>query len=460
MVYAVILAGGTGTRFWPFSRELEPKQLMRLFGSRSLLQGTVARIKNLVPANNIYIVTNKKYFFELKKQVENFNIPFKNIILEPEGKNTAPAIGLCARLIEKNDQDAILVVLPSDHYIKGQHSFKDCIEKAIGCAKNNFLVTVGVKPKSPSTGYGYIKISKRKNGYFLAEKFLEKPEQKKATVFFKDKRFFWNSGIFVWKASVFLEELKARLPELYFNLIAIKSLGDIGKTWHKIKPISVDHGIMEHSKRTVLIPADFFWSDVGSWDALNAVLPKNKEGNVIQADCLNLNSAQVSVFGRGNRLISVVGAKGLIIADTPDALLVCDKNKTQDVRKIVERLKAKHRKEHLAHATEKRPWGAFTVLKTGLGFKVKLVEIEPKKRLSLQRHRRRAEHWIVVSGCAKVSSGKKVKFIRNNQSIYIPIKERHRLENPMRYPLRIVEVQTGNYLEEDDIERLEDDFRR
>ena len=460
MNYAVILAGGTGTRFWPFSRELEPKQFMQIIGKTSLLQDTIRRITGIIPAKNIYIVTNHRYFYEVKYQVARFKVPDKNIILEPQGKNTAPAIGLCARLILKLDKEAVLAVLPSDHYVKDIRNFKTCIKSAVSLARKGLLVTLGIKPDSPSTGYGYIKVRAKKNGYFEVEKFLEKPDLAKASVYFKDKRFYWNSGIFVWKASVFLEEARKYLPKLYalLNLISIQD--DIERVWPKIDSISVDYGIMEHSKKIALIPADFPWTDLGSWDAMNELLPKDKKGNILHADCLNVGSSGVSVFSRGGRLISLVGVKDLIVADTPDALLVCNKHKAQDVKKIVGMLKSRKRKEHITHATEKRPWGSFTVLQSQEGFKIKLIEIWPKKRLSLQKHNKRAEHWVVVSGCAKVTTAGKTKLVRSNHSIYVPIGRKHRLENPMNVPLKIVEVQTGSYLEEDDIVRFSDDFKR
>jgi mannose-1-phosphate guanylyltransferase/mannose-6-phosphate isomerase len=301
-------------------------------------------------------------------------------------------------------------------------------------------------------------VSVKKGGYFGVEKFLEKPDLDKAKKYFKDKKFFWNSGMFIWKASVFLDEARKYLPELYANLKLINSAEDIAKIWPRIKPISVDYGIMEHSKRIALIPAAFYWTDLGSWDALAEVFPKDKKGNIENADTLNIDSQGVCVFARGNRLVSTIGLNNIVIADTPDALLVCDRGRTQDVKQMVERLKTLKRKEHQVHLTERRPWGSFTVLQQDLGFKIKLIELAPKKRLSLQRHKSRAEHWVVVSGTAKVLNGGKVSFVRSNESIYIPKGKKHRLENPLKVPLKIVEVQTGVYLEEDDIERFEDDF--
>lgn len=463
MTYAVILAGGVGSRFWPFSRELEPKQFMKVIGEDSLLQSTVSRIKDAIKPSRIFIITNKIHFYEVKAQILRFNIPDENIILEPEGKNTAPAVGLCAQLISKADTDAVIAVLPADHYIKDCKEFNRVLKKAVECAKENLLVTIGVKPLQPSTGYGYIKTKGKliKNkGYFAVEKFLEKPKLEKAREYIKSKEYYWNSGMFVWKASVLLEEIRKYLPKLYTSLMRIHSADDILKVWPKIEAISVDYGIMEHSKRIGLIPASFYWTDLGSWDALREIFYKDARGNVLDGDTLDLNSERICVFSRGSRLICTVGVKDLVIADTADALLVCNKDNTQDVKKVVEALKVSKRKEHVTHLTERRPWGSFTILQTGLGFKIKLIEINPGKRLSLQLHRKRAEHWVVVSGLARVTSNKKVKLVRSNESIYIPKGIKHRLENPGKTALKIVEVQTGSYLEEDDIERLDDDFTR
>ena len=463
MNYAVILAGGVGSRFWPFSRELEPKQFMRLVGQASLLQGTIQRLEGVVEPSRVFIITNSIYFYEVKAQVAKFRIPDQNIILEPEGKNTAPAIGLCARLISLIDKEAVLVVLPSDHYVKNNRNFRRVLGKAVSCAKNDFLVTIGIKPRDAATGYGYIKTKLGKGRgrgreNLTVEKFLEKPCLSAAKKYVKDNNYFWNSGMFVWKASVFLEEVKRFLPALYRSLGKINSPADIAPAWKTIKPISVDYGIMEHSRRIALVPADFYWTDLGSWEALSEIFPKDKRGNISSGDVLSLDSRGVCVFSRGNRLVSTVGMKDTVIADTPDALLVCDRGRAQDVKGLVEMMKSLNRKERLVHLTERRPWGSFTVLQEGAGFKIKLIEISPCKRLSLQRHRSRAEHWVVVSGTARVVSGEKVSFVGSNQSIYIPKGKKHRLENTTSSPVRIVEVQTGAYLGEDDIERFEDDY--
>jgi mannose-1-phosphate guanylyltransferase/mannose-6-phosphate isomerase len=460
MTYAVILAGGVGSRFWPFSRELEPKQFMKIVGEESLLQSTVKRAKWLVPAKNIYIITNNIYFYEVLAHLKGTGVPRDNIILEPQGKNTAPAIGLSAQLISRKDKDAILIVLPADHYIKGADKFNKAMNAAVACAKNGMLATIGIRPQGPSTGYGYIKIKGSEKGYLPVEKFLEKPVLKDARKYAKNKNYYWNSGMFVWKAGVLLAELKKYLPELHSSLIKIKSRREIESVWPGIKGISIDYGVMERSERIALIPASFYWTDLGSWDALREIFYKDAKGNVLNADALNLKSQRICVFGRGNRLICAVGLKDLIIADTADALLVCNKDHTQDIKKIVEILRISRRKEHIAHLTERRPWGSFTVLQSGPGFKIKLIEISAGKRLSLQRHKRRAEHWVVVSGSARITIGSQVFTAHSNRSVYVPMGIKHRLENPGRKPVRIVEVQTGGYLGEDDIERFEDDFRK
>src|SRR3990167_4922555 len=465
-LYGLILAGGVGSRFWPFSRALEPKQFINIIGKESLLQNTVRRLEGLIKPKQIFFITNQAYFFELKKQIEKFHIPDENIILEPEGKNTAPAIGLCARLIERKNKDAVLAVFPADHFIRDIKKFQGCISRAVRCASSDFLVTIGIKPNKPATGYGYIKIkSKIKNqkskiNYFQVEKFLEKPSLDKAKKYVRSRDYFWNSGMFVWKVSVFRDELAKYMPELHSQLKSIQTKGDIEKVWGRIKPISVDYGIMEHSKKIALVTADFYWSDLGSWDVLDELQRKDKSGNVLPGNSLDCGSQGICAFSRGDRLIATIGLKNLIIADTPDALLICDKQKTQEVKKIVEKLKSGNRKEHIRHLTDKRPWGFFTVLKQAPGFKIKLIEIEPKKRLSLQAHGRRAEHWVVVSGRAKVARGKDIVYVNSNESIYIPRGIKHRLENSANIPLKIVEVQTGSYLEEDDIQRFDDDFRR
>jgi len=456
--YAVILAGGIGSRFWPLSRELEPKQFLSFKGKQSLLQQTIERVLPLVPAENIIIIGSVQHKFELEGQVASYKISETNIILEPCGKNTAPAIGLAARMIVKRDSEATMIVLPADHYIPNEKKLLTLFKEGIKLAQEDYLVTIGIESTSAHTGYGYIKIRQqavgnRQQGKACSvEKFTEKPDQKTAQKYFKSKQYFWNSGMFIWKAAVILEEIKNYLPDLSSRLSLTK--------WNSIKPISIDYGVLEKSRRVVMLPGkDLGWSDLGSWSAFSAICDKDKNGNIFQADAVDFDSQEVSVFGK-SRLIATIGLKDLVIVDTDDALLVCDKNRTEEVKKVVDHIKLNKRQEHISHKTVKRPWGSYTVMNTGMGFKVKLVQIYPHKRLSLQRHLQRSEHWIVVEGEAKITVGRDVFYRKSNESIYVPKKGVHRLENATNKSLKIVEVQCGQYLEEDDIERMEDDFKR
>jgi mannose-1-phosphate guanylyltransferase/mannose-6-phosphate isomerase len=442
---------------------MAPKQFLSVISDETLIQRTISRIKKLIPAGRIFIVTNTNYIHEIKKQLSNFKIPDKNIILEPETKNTAPAVALVARYLFLKDPASSMVVLPSDHLIFNERVFIDAMRKAGSLAENDYLVTLGIVPKKAMTGYGYIKTAKKidnKIQGYLVEKFIEKPSKEKVNEFIKRQNYFWNSGIFVWKTSIILEEIKRYLPQLYKKINLISPNRNFNKIWKKITPISIDYGILEKSRRVAMIPAKFDWSDVGSWQSLKDILKKDKSGRIIKADSLDIDSKNILVWSK-DRFISTMGLKDLIIVDTPDALLVCRDDYSEKVKKIVEFLKNKKREEHIFHKTVSRPWGNYTILDAGRGFKIKLVEIEPKKRLSLQLHHKRAEHWVVVEGKAQVTYAGRIKYINSNQSIYIPANMPHRLGNPLKNKsLKIVEVQTGRYLKEDDIVRFKDDYQR
>jgi len=322
-------------------------------------------------------------------------------------------------------------------------AFKSC---------GNKLVVFGIQPHRPATGYGYIKAQNKKIS--RVEEFLEKPDLRTAEKFIKTGCYFWNSGIFVGPAAVFLEEIKTNLPSLYKQLLKVRNPQDINLIWDKVKSISFDYGILEKSKRLWMFKTEGLgWSDLGSWQAWDECLLKDRQGNAIKADAVNLGSKNITVLGKG-RLIATIGLENLIIVDTPDALLITRKDRSEEVKKIVDFLKQKHRQEQYLHKTVRRPWGAYTVLDKGEGFKVKLVEVKPKKALSLQLHKKRSEHWVVVEGKAKVINGKRSYYVCRNESTFIPISCVHRLINPNNYPLKIVEVQSGDYLEEDDIIRL------
>ncbi|MFA5038096.1 MAG: mannose-1-phosphate guanylyltransferase/mannose-6-phosphate isomerase [Candidatus Omnitrophota bacterium] len=465
-LYALILAGGVGSRFWPLSRELEPKQFLQFMGDHSLLQQTIQRVTPLIPPENIYIISNEQYKFQIQHQVAGLKVPAANIILEPQGKNTAPAIGLAAGFIYKRDPEAVMAVLPADHHIGKPEKLVGILKKAAEAASDKRLVTIGIMPQSAHTGYGYIKTKssagRAGQGKPLpVEKFVEKPDKQKAEKFFKDKRYFWNSGMFVWKAGVILDEIKTHLPELYRTLAILSQPNSFdSRIWAKIAPISVDYGVLEKSKNVVVFPAqDLGWSDLGSWSSYCKICGKDKSGNVLQNDCVDIGSKDIAVFGKG-RLVATIGLKDVIVVDTDDALLICHKDRSEEVKSVVEQIRQNKRQEHVSHKTVKRPWGLYSVINMGDGFKVKLVQIDPHKRLSLQKHHQRSEHWVVVEGEAKITIDRDTCFRGPNQSIYVPKKGLHRLENATDKPLKIVEVQCGAYLEEDDIERLSDDFNR
>lgn len=465
--YAVILAGGVGSRFWPLSRSLEPKQFLSLHSARSLLHDTLSRIKSTIHPENIFINTNKLYFPEIFNYTSKFFIPPSNIIFEPEGKNTAPSIAVASRLISLADPEAKLVILPSDHLIKNQKGFRSLLRYAFSLTglKASNLVVFGIFPEYPATGFGYIKVKGQRQkvkgqSIYQVERFVEKPDEKKARRIYQDKHYFWNSGMFFGYASTFLNEIKEKLPVLYRLVSQISKPNDINNIWKDIKPISFDYGILEKSKNLLMIPAsNLGWSDLGTWASLDRILPKDKLTNTINADAVILGSKNITVFGK-NRLIACLGLENLIIVDTPDALLITRKDKSEEVKRVVEELKKGNRQEVHLHKTVRRPWGKYTVLDKGSGFKIKLIEVSPKKALSLQRHMRRSEHWVVVEGRARITRGRKVYYVDANESTFIPLRYAHRLENPTDSPLKIVEVQSGDYLEEDDIVRLKDDFQR
>jgi mannose-1-phosphate guanylyltransferase/mannose-6-phosphate isomerase len=460
--YAILLAGGQGSRFWPQSRTLEPKQFLSLHENDSLFAQTVKRIRPLIQAKNIFVVTSDLYRAQIAEFISPFNIPPENIICEPTPKNTAPSIGLAVRLISLRDQDARVCVLPCDHMINHKERFIRALDKALRLCDDS-LVVFGIPPYRPATGYGYIKIKNQKSkikNFSQVEKFLEKPDLPKAKKFVKDKRYFWNSGIFVGSCSKFLSDFKAHLPSTYRQLEKINEPADIKPAWDKINAISFDYGILENSHSLLMLKADNLgWSDLGSWQAWDEIISKDKEGNALIGDVINLGSRNVTVLGK-NHLIATIGLDNLIVVDTPDALLITKKDKSEEVKKIVDILKANKRQEHYFHRTVKRPWGSYTVLDVGGGFKIKLVEVKPGCSLSLQLHKKRSEHWVVVEGKARIVKGKKSYCVNSNESTFIPVSCIHRLTNVGSCTLKIVEVQTGDYLEEDDIVRLKDDFGR
>ena len=477
-LYAVILAGGSGTSFWPLSRETCPKQMLQIVGEDTLLRQTIKRINGFVPPENIWIVTTEDKAQDIKFHLDPLGLMAKEIqfIREPMGRNTAPAIGLAALHIMHLSPESIMVVMPSDHVIPDTEKFLSDLRLAIQGAEEDYLVTFGIKPSRPETGYGYIKVDNSSriglNGFLKVDRFFEKPDLQTAITYLSDGSYFWNSGIFVWKTSQILSEIEKHLPSLYCALKEIESLpfaSDEPKgidrhalcamRYAALDPISIDYGIMERSNNTLMVPARFQWSDLGSLTALEELIEKDEAGNILRGNTIDLGS-QNSIIFSGQRLVATIGLKDMVVVDTSDATLVTPKEKVQEVRKIVEALKQSGREEHLIHKTVERPWGSYTVLEKGQRYKIKRVVLKPKARLSLQLNRRRSEHWVVVSGVARVTRENETYLVHTNESTYIPINTKHRLENPGEIPLQIIEVQNGDHVEEDDIERFEDDYGR
>ena len=486
--HAVILAGGSGTRFWPLSREACPKQMLQIVGEDTLLRQTIKRISGFVVPENIWVVTTQDKAEDIRFHLDPLESSVKGIqfIREPVGRNTAPAVGLAAIYLNRLSSESVMIVMPSDHAISETERFLNDLRVAIQGAEKDYLVTFGIKPSRPETGYGYIKIedfSKMDlNGLRKVERFVEKPDIETAKTYASDGNYFWNSGIFVCKTSQILSEIESYLPSLYQTLRKIEPLLFIPEEpslsqsrsgrgsgaicdpqwsmlYANLESISIDYGIMERSHRILMVPATFGWSDLGSWAALDEIVKKDGAGNILKGNTIDIDSKSSIIFS-GERLIATIGLKNMVVVDTPDATLVTPKEKVQDVRKIVEVLRQSGREEHLLHKTVERPWGSYTVLEKGQGYKIKKVALKPKTRLSLQLHRRRSEHWVVVSGVARVTREDETYSIRADQSTYIPVNTRHRLENPEDVSLEIIEVQSGDYLEEDDIERFSDDYGR
>jgi mannose-1-phosphate guanylyltransferase len=473
----IVLAGGSGTRLWPISRTLMPKQFVKLFDNKSLFQLTVERNAKLCDSQ--LIVSNTEQYFLAIDQLEELQKKNNKYLLEPIGRNTAPAIALACLALDKEE---IVLVTPSDHLIKNEKEYKKVVERAKELAKQDNLVTFGIKPTFAETGFGYIEVNgqlKMENGELNGLnviRFHEKPDIQTANAYFETNSqsstinsqfFLWNSGMFCFKAGVFLEELQKYSKEIYDecikaynnssyenNLIRIKY-----EDMLKIPDNSIDYAVMEKSSKVKVIPSDIDWSDLGSFDSLYNELEKDENGNSKNPNHININSKNNLIYGN-ERKIATVDIEDLIIVDTPDALLISKKGSSQKVKEIVNQLKEKNSELHNIHLTGHRPWGTYTVLEDSKGYKIKRIEVKPGKRLSLQKHLHRNEHWIVVSGTATVTVGNETKLIRPNESTYIKMGEVHRLSNDGKIPVILIEAQVGEYTGEDDIIRLHDDFKR
>jgi len=454
----IILCGGSGTRLWPISRTLMPKQFVKMFNDKSLFQLTVQR--NLKVCDKNVIVSNaEQYFLALDQLEEDLNFDMKNskFLLEPIGRNTAPAIALACMALNKNE---IVLVTPSDHLIKDEKEYEKVLLKAQELAKEDNLVTFGITPTFAETGFGYIEADN-----FNVKAFHEKPDLKRAKEYLKAGNYYWNSGMFMFKAGVFLNELKKYTPNIYEaceKAFENATKGEMIRIKHEdmanIPNNSIDYAVMEKSKKVKVVPSNINWSDVGSFDALYDELEKDENGNTKNDKHISINSKNNLIYSK-NKYIATVDIEDLIIVDTDDAVLISKKGSSQKVRKVVKKLKDKTNL-HEIHLTGYRPWGSYTILDEHKGYKIKRIEVKPGKKLSLQKHFHRNEHWIVVSGTATVVVGDKRYYVRPNESTYIKMGEIHRLENEGKIPIVLIEAQVGEYTGEDDIVRIEDDFNR
>lgn len=469
MIYPVILSGGAGTRLWPLSRALHPKQLLALTGAKTMLQETVSRVKGDDFAPPL-IICNSEHRFIAAQQLRDENVKPLAIILEPEGRNTAPAAAMAAFFLALHDPGAVMLLLPSDHTILDNNSFQAAINLAGKAARLGNLVTFGTTPSRPETGYGYIKRASESSmlpGCHKIECFVEKPDLGTAENYLASGQYLWNSGIFMFPASRYLQELKEFAPDIYAasEEAFTKRVNDLdfsrleAESFALVPSRSIDHAVMEHTKSGVVIPVEMGWSDVGSWQALWEISPQDQAGNSVQGDVMAYD-CEGSYLRSEDKLLAAVGVKDLVVINTNDAVLVIDKNKAQDVRKITDALKAQNRREHKEPARVYRPWGYYQGIDHGPRFQVKHICVNPGAGLSLQMHHHRAEHWVVVEGTAKVTCDGEVRLLHENQSTYIPIGVLHRLENPGKLPLRLIEVQSGAYLGEDDIVRFDDTYGR
>ena len=466
MIVPVILSGGSGTRLWPLSRKLHPKQFINLVNETTLFQDTILRLPEDVAEP--LIICNEEHRFLAAEQLREIGKKTKGIILEPEGRNTAPAVALAALQFINKGEDPILLVLSADHLIKNIEAFHQSITIASELAENNKLITFGVVPDKAETGYGYIEANiNNTDDYYSIKSFTEKPSQKNAKKYLDSVNYLWNSGMFMFKASVYLSELEKFEPEILSACKKSCTTENIDSdfiridndAFHQCPNESIDYAVMEHTKNGVVVPLDANWSDVGSWSSLWDVKPKDNNDNVSEGDVF-LEDVKNTYTYSSNRLVSVIGVSNLVIVDTQDALLVTDKQQTHNIKKIVERLQNDKRSEVENHRKVFRPWGYYDSVDSGEGFQVKRIVVNSGAKLSLQKHKYRAEHWVVVKGVALVTCGDKVFELVENQSTYIPQDSLHRLENHQDIPLEIIEIQTGSYLGEDDIIRLEDDYQR
>ena len=463
-IVPVILSGGSGTRLWPLSREAYPKQFLPLVGDDTMLQATWKRVASIAGAAPI-VVANQEHRFMAAEQLRECKVVPQALILEPVGRNTAPAIAIAALQTLAGGTDALLLVLPSDHVVRNEAAFNAAVQQAAVAAEAGKLVTFGIVPTAPETGYGYIKAASGE-GVRAVDRFVEKPDLITAEQYVASGEYYWNSGMFLFKASRYLQELEALQPAILAACRTALEKASRDSDFIRLDAEafstspndSIDYALMEKTADAAVVPLDAGWNDVGSWSALWEVSDKDANGNACHGDVIALDCKDSYAYG--NRLIAMVGLQDVVVVETDDAVFVGHKDRVQEVKEIVSQIKRDGRSEAAAHRKVYRPWGAYDSIDNGDRFQVKRITVKPGATLSLQMHHHRAEHWIVVSGTAEVTRGEEVILLTENQSTYIPLGVTHRLKNPGKLPLELIEVQSGSYLGEDDIVRFEDQYGR
>jgi len=474
MIIPVILSGGSGSRLWPMSREMNPKQFLSLCGDQTMLQETMTRLEGIEELASPIVVCNEEHRFLVAQQMRDIGVEVDKIILEPTGRNTAPAICAAAEYIQSKNQadDDVMLVLSADHVIKNKAAFHQVIEAGYHVAAQGQLVTFGIVPDKAETGYGYIKRAEVLNGpgienAWKVDQFVEKPDQETAQQYFDSGEYYWNSGMFMFRSKVILQELEQLSGAIYLAVKKAVANGAQDMDFCRLESDSfiaspsnsIDYAVMEKTDKAVVLPLDASWNDVGAWSALWEVNTRDDDGNVLQGDVLNID-VRNSFVHADERMVAIIGMENCIVVETADAVLVADKDRAQDVKEVVNQLKASGREEALLHQRVYRPWGSYETLEETERFKVKRIVVNPGAKLSLQMHHHRAEHWVVVKGTAKIVCGDKEFVMTEDQSNYIPLGTKHRLENPGVIPLEIIEIQTGSYLGEDDIVRFDDTYGR